>query len=232
MMDKMINLFLFVLGLILAFLGLLVLAIDIVFVFKGFENENQKFGAYAIGFLMSPVAACGIRLMVKHRPRRRHKRIEISKILKLIQEKEHKLTNRVLVSGLNLTAGEADSALKELGRIGMGKVISDRFGQLELSIDKSICFNEMWLKTAFMNSVQELKKTTGALRWRLVVLASILLISISLLIILFSIPHCCGDGYYYIIFFSLIGGSSSTYLIWSYKRDEKKDVPKFIEIRG
>jgi predicted transcriptional regulator len=232
MPDKLINIFLFMIGLILTLSGLLIFVMEILFVMEGFENENEKIGSYVIGFLMSPVTACGIVLMKKHRPKKRKKRIKITQILKVIQKNEHNLTNRDLMSNLNLTVREADSVLKELEKIGMGKLSSDRFGQLELSLSKITFLNKIRRKIDFTNSIQKFNKSTGIFRWSLRIFASIVFISFSMYAIIFRIPHCCGYGFYYLIFFSLLGGLTSIYLIWSYKKEKKKVFPKFIEIES
>ncbi len=231
-MNKLINIFLFLFGLALTLFSLLLFVVFIVIEMEGFEDENSKIGAYVISFLMSPVAACGIRLMVKYRPQRHKKRIKMAKILKIIQGKESCLTTMDFVSKLNLSMNEADLALKELEKIGFGKLSNDRFGQIELCIDKPNFFYKINQEINFKNSIQRFYKATDMFRFALRIIASIIFIGFSMVMIFFRIPHCCGDGFYYLIFFSLLGGLSSTYLIWSYRREKKKVFPKFIEIRS
>ena len=231
-MDKLKKIFFFLFGAILCFSSILFFTLEIALVLEGNETEEQRIGGYVISFLLAPVFACGSHLIIKNRPKKRRKRIEITKILQSTQGNELNLTGRNLEFKLNLTRNEADSALIELKKIGIGTLSRNRFDQLELNIDKSTYFNKMKTKIDQENSIQQFKKSTDIFRLILRIFVSIFFISFSMFVIIFRISHCCGDGFYYLIFFSLIGGLSSAYLIWAYKKRKKLNIPQFIEIKS
>ena len=227
-MNRVYNTLFFVLGLILFLFGLLIAILLVDIAIEGFESEEAKIGAAVISFLMTPITVCGIYLTVTHRPRRPRKRIKIKKIIKVIQKKDYHLTKMDLVSNMNLKTDEAALVLKELAKIGLGKLRKDRYGRIEFIIDSSASFNVKRDKAALMNGIRSFMISTGFLR----IFVCVILITISIVALLLGMDDSCSDGFYYVIFFSFASGLSSTYIIWWHNNNAKKKFPSFIEVKG
>ena len=227
-MSKLLNTFLFGAGIVLTLFGLLITILLIVSTVEGFETENAKLGAVVIGFLMSPVTLCGIYLIVNHRFKRNTKRIKITRILKVVHEKNYRLTIVDLVTKLNVTTDEAKLIIKELEKIGSGRLGKDRYGRIEFVFDKTAGFKRKSGKVALFQGIFAFIKSTGYLR----IFVCIFFIIASLVALLFGINECCGPGFYYLIFFSLLSGLSTAYIVWYHNNNRKNKSTKFVEIKG
>ncbi len=227
-MSKLLNTFLVGVGIVLTLFGLLVTILLIVNAVEGFKTGNAKLGTAVISFLMSPVTLCGIYLMVNYRFKRHTKRIKITRILRAAQDKNYRLTIMDLVTKLNVTTYEAELIIKELEKIGSGRLGKDRYGRIEFVFDKAAGFKGKSGKIALFQAIVAFIKSTGYLR----IFVCIFFIIASIVALLFGINECCGSGFHYLIFFSLLSGLSTAYIVWYHNNNRKSKSTKFVEIKG
>ena len=218
------KLYIFIFGIILTLFGILFEILNITVAIEGYETEESKLGGIVLGFLMMPVTISGIYMIVKHRPKRRTKRIATEKILEIIQKKKHHLYKRDLAVYLNLSDVEAGRLLKEIKKIGLLKInkrnytmdqylISEKTGDI-MKGRKAIIPMAM----EFMNKVGKLRK-----------ILCIFFITGSVIgIIVKTTDSCSDEGFYYLLFFSTLSILCSSYLVRNHRN--KHTIPEYVEI--